>query len=146
MPGSEGQLPTQQTGLFAAGERSNLPEQDTPSSRKASLRDHADRFALSRALWLEKAAFFHDEDERYLRFLIPPGSRVIEIGCGLGDTLAALEPSYGVGVDFSAVQIALAKERHPQLRFVAGDAEDPATFAAVDGPFDFILVLDTIGS
>ncbi|CCE03539.1 bifunctional class I SAM-dependent methyltransferase/glycosyltransferase family 2 protein [Bradyrhizobium sp. STM 3809] len=116
------------------------------SPRKIAILDHANRFAAERATWRDKAAFFHGEDECYLRFLIPPGSRVLEIGCGLGDTLASLQPSYGVGIDFSPAQIALARTRHPNLTFVAGDAEDPATFAAVSGPFDAILVLDTIGS
>lgn len=116
------------------------------SSRKDQLRDHADRSAASRVRWREKAAFFHREDECYLRFLIPPGSRVLDIGCGIGDTLAALAPSHGVGIDFSSAQIDIARHRHPNLAFVEGDAEDPATFSAVEGPFDFILVLDTIGS
>ncbi|PIS99411.1 glycosyl transferase [Bradyrhizobium nitroreducens] len=115
-------------------------------SRKALLQDHANRFAASRIRWRDKAAFFHDEDERYLRFLIPPGRRVLEIGCGIGDTLASLAPSHGVGIDFSAAQIEIAKGRHPDLTFVEADAEDPATYAALEGPFDFILVLDTIGS
>jgi len=28
--------------------------------------------------------------------------KVLELGCGLGDLLAAVRPSRGVGVDFSA--------------------------------------------
>ncbi|WP_284417227.1 MULTISPECIES: glycosyltransferase [unclassified Bradyrhizobium] len=117
-----------------------------PTPRKAAILAHADRFADARAFWRDKAGYFHDEDERYLRFLIPPGSRVLEIGCGIGDTLAALAPSYGVGIDISSKQVAIARDRHPGLTFIAGDAEDPATFLAVSGPFDVILVLDTIGS
>ncbi|MFN5523682.1 glycosyltransferase [Bradyrhizobium sp.] len=116
------------------------------SPRKQAILDHANSHADARAGWRDKAAFFHAEDECYLRFLIPPGSRVLEIGCGIGDTLAALAPSYGVGIDFSDGQIAIARTRHPNLTFIAGDAEDPATRAAVTGPFDVILVLDTIGS
>jgi SAM-dependent methyltransferase len=96
--------------------------------------------------WREKNSFFHDEDERYLRFLIPAGSRVLEIGCGVGDTLASLAPSHGVGIDFCGKQIGIARQRHPDLTFVEGDAEDPATLEALQGPFDYILVLDTIGS
>jgi len=116
------------------------------SPRKAGILDHADRIAADRASWREKNSFFHDEDERYLRFLIPPGSRVLDIGCGIGDTLASLAPSQGVGVDFCGKQIAIARQRHPDLTFVEGDAEDPLTLDALQGPFDYILVLDTIGS
>lgn len=116
------------------------------SPRKAAILNHANKFAASRARWREKADYFHREDERYLRFLIPPGSRVLEIGCGIGDTLAALNPSYGVGIDVSVAQINLARERHPGLLFVEGDVENAATLSSIDGSFDYILVLDTIGS
>jgi len=119
---------------------------NTISSRKAALRDHVNRFAASRAAWRKKASFFHEEDERYLQFLIPPGSRVLDIGCGNGDTLAALRPSYGVGLDFSSALIDIARQRHPELSFIEGDCEDETSLSAVGGPFDFILVLDTIGS
>ncbi|WP_164935560.1 glycosyltransferase [Bradyrhizobium guangzhouense] len=116
------------------------------SSRKAGILDQADRIATDRVAWREKNSFFHQEDERYLRFLIPAGSRVLDIGCGIGDTLASLAPSHGVGLDFCRKQIAIARQRHPDLTFVEGDAEDPATLDALQGPFDYILVLDTIGS
>ena len=107
---------------------------------------HSEKHAASRREWRGKSSFFHREDEKYLRFLIPAGARVLEIGCGTGDTLAALEPSYGVGVDFSPGMIAQAQRLHPELTFKVGDAEDAATIGALDGPFDFILVQDTIGS
>jgi SAM-dependent methyltransferase len=116
------------------------------SPRKAGILDHADRIATDRVAWRAKNSFFHDEDERYLRFLIPPGSRVLDIGCGIGDTLASLAPSHGVGVDFCRKQIAIARQRHTGLTFVDGDVEDPATLDALQGPFDYILVLDTIGA
>ncbi|MDF0583826.1 glycosyltransferase [Bradyrhizobium yuanmingense] len=116
------------------------------SARKASIHTFSERYAASRDRWRAKASFFHREDQTYLRFLIPPASRVLEIGCGTGDTLAGLEPSYGVGVDFSQGMIAKARERHPGLMFRLGDAEDLETIEGIEGPFDFILILDTIGS
>lgn len=116
------------------------------SPRKSAILDHTNRFAATRADWRDKAGFFHREDECYLRFLIPPGSRVLDIGCGIGDTLAALKPSRGVGIDFSGALLDVARQRHPDLTFVEGDVESAATLAKVEGPFDFILVLDTIGS
>jgi ubiquinone/menaquinone biosynthesis C-methylase UbiE len=90
-------------------------------------------------------AAYREGDLKFMRFLIPPGKRVLELGCGGGDLLAALEPSYGVGVDFVAKTIARAKEQHPGLTFVLGDAEDPATLGSIEGPFDYIVIADTIG-
>jgi SAM-dependent methyltransferase len=89
-------------------------------------------------------AAYRDDDLKFMRFLIPPGKRVLELGCGRGDLLAALQPSYGVGVDFSPRTIARANELHPGLRFVLGDAEDAGTLAAIEGPFDYIVIADTI--
>jgi len=90
-------------------------------------------------------AAYREDDRKFMRFLIPPGKRVLELGCGRGELLAALEPSYGVGVDFGAKTIARANELHPELHFVLGDAEDPATLAEIEGPFDYIVIADTIG-
>jgi SAM-dependent methyltransferase len=90
-------------------------------------------------------AAYRQDDRKFMRFLIPPGKRVLELGCGRGDLLAALEPSYGVGVDFGARTIARARELYPNLHFVTGDAEDPATLAPIEGPFDYIVIADTIG-
>jgi SAM-dependent methyltransferase len=90
-------------------------------------------------------AAYREDDRKFMRFLIPPGKRVLELGCGRGELLAALEPSYGVGVDFGARTIARANELHPELNFVLGDVEDPATLAPIEGPFDYIVIADTIG-
>src|SRR5216684_3992926 len=87
------------------------------SQRKRDLLDHfeANRDELDR--WREFNAAYHEDDYKFMRFLIPPGKRVLELGCGRGDLLAALEPAYGVGIDFSAMTLGLAKQRHPGLDF-----------------------------
>ena len=38
-----------------------------------------------------------------------------------------------------------ANELYPDLHFVLGDVEDPATLAPIEGPFDYIVIADTIG-
>lgn len=91
------------------------------------------------------SAAYREDDLKFMRFLIPPGKRVLELGCGSGDLLAALAPSYGVGIDFAAKVIAHARERHPALKFSIGDVEDPKTLAPIDGSFDYIIIADTIG-
>jgi SAM-dependent methyltransferase len=116
------------------------------SDRKEAIQRLHEQLAPERSLWLRRGAFFHGEDLRYLRFLIPEGARVLELGCGNGHVLAALNPSYGVGVDFSAGMIAEARRSYPHLSFVEGDIEDQMLIDSLPGPFDFIIIVDTIGA
>jgi len=125
-----------------------MPDQ---ASRKDAQRRHGDRMAPERAYWLARSRYFHDEDERMMRFLIEPGKRVLELGCGIGVQLAALRPERGVGIDISPGMIEEARRLHPEsahpgLRFIVGDMEDAATLAALDGPYDVIVLSDSIGA
>lgn len=81
--------------------------------------------------------------KRVYRHLISPGERVLEIGCGKGDLLAAVEPAYGVGVDFAPEMIAEAAERYkdrPELSFSVQDAH---TFEAGE-TFDAVILSDLV--
>ncbi|HVJ54194.1 MAG TPA: bifunctional class I SAM-dependent methyltransferase/glycosyltransferase family 2 protein [Aliidongia sp.] len=119
----------------------------TMSERKRRIYDAVERLAPELEDWRQRNRYFHEEDARYLRFLIRPGIRVLELGCGNGDLLANLTPAEGVGIDFSPAMIALARHRHPEQTFVLGDVEDPETIRALGPrPFDVILLSDTIGS
>ena len=116
-----------------------------PTQRKRDLLEHFEVNGNELERWRKFNAAYHEDDLKFMRFLIPPGKRVLELGCGRGDLLASLEPSYGVGVDFGAKTIARANELHPDLYFVLGDVEDPATLASIEGPFDYVVIADTIG-
>src|ERR1700733_8138211 len=115
------------------------------SQRKRDLLEHYEANVDELDRWRQFNAAYHEDDYKFMRFLIPPRKRVLELGCGRGDLLAALKPSYGVGIDFGAETIQKANARHPELYFVLGDAEDPATLASIEGPFDYVVIADTIG-
>ena len=51
-----------------------------------------------------------------------------------------------MGVDFSEGMVKEARKAHPHLDFRVGDIEDKATIEDLPGPFDFILIVDTLGS
>jgi SAM-dependent methyltransferase len=56
----------------------------------------------------------------------PAGARILEMGCGEGDTLALLEKSYGVkgtGIDASDELVRRGRERRPELDLRRGEAE-----------------------
>ena len=115
------------------------------SQRKRELLDHYEANVHELDRWREFNTAYHEDDRKFMQFLIPPGKRVLELGCGRGDLLAALKPSHGVGIDFGAETIARAKAQHPELSFILGDIEEPDTLAAIEGPFDYIVIADTIG-
>jgi ubiquinone/menaquinone biosynthesis C-methylase UbiE len=102
---------------------------------------HWDGVARRLGRWTGLGGYYHRRMARVYRFVVPPGQKVLELGCATGDLLAALRPSTGVGVDFSPEMIARAKERHPELQFVCCDAHEPAL---VGGPFDFIILSDLV--
>ena len=101
------------------------------SPRKAEVLRLAEAAAPLRRDWLARNGFFHDEDLLFLKFLIPEGQRILELGCGTGHLLARLAPSRGVGVDISQGMIAEARKTYPDLDFVVGDADDPETLARI---------------
>lgn len=115
------------------------------SRRKDELRAHFDRLASRRSRWVRRNRYFYADERKYLRFVIPTGSRVLELGCGDGRLLAELEPSHGVGIDISAGMVATARAAHPDLTFVHGDIEDPSVLEQVGGSFDYLVLSDTIG-
>jgi SAM-dependent methyltransferase len=78
--------------------------------------------------------------QRYYRFLIPPGLRVLELGCGHGELLACLKPSFGVGVDFSGEMIRVASKKHPGLKFIQADAHE----IGFKEKFDVIVLSDLV--
>src|SRR5690242_12286791 len=116
------------------------------SPRKEAIRSRSDAAAPERARWRRRAAFFHGEDLHYLKFLIPEGARVLEVGCCTGDLLAELKPSFGVGVDISAASIDVARRAYPNLSFYVADIEAPDLVRSLPGPFDYIVIVDTMGS
>src|SRR5262245_59483416 len=96
------------------------------SPRQGKIRELFDRLAPERRKWVGKNYYFHAADHDYMRFLIPAGARVLEIGCGDGHLLAALNTARGVGLDFSPEMIRIARAQYPYLEFHVGNAEDPA--------------------
>ncbi len=116
-------------------------------NRSERIRQWADKRATYQGKWRTWNQYLHQLDEDYLRFLLPKGLKVLALGCGTGRKLASVEPSVGVGVDISAKKLSVAARNHPQLVLIEGDIEDPLVLerAAQEGPFDAILLYDTLG-
>lgn len=84
--------------------------------------------------------YYHRRLIEIYRFIVGPGQKVLDLGCGDGDLLSALAPSVGVGVDFSDEALGSARERHPDLRFVHADVHE----LDLGETFDVIMLSDLI--
>ena len=102
---------------------------------------HWDSVAQKREHWRGMGRWYHRRLMEVYKFLVNPNQRVLEIGCGMGELIAHLQPSRGVGVDFSPEMIARAKQLHPDIEFHQLDAQD---LSSLEGEFDVIIFSDTV--
>lgn len=100
-----------------------------------------DEHAEKRDYWKRRNWYYHTAIEKLLRFFVPLGASVLDVGSGTGDTLAALRPGRGVGVDISPNMVALARSKYAHYEWRVADAET----LAIKGKFDYIIVSDLIG-
>ncbi|HSM82101.1 MAG TPA: class I SAM-dependent methyltransferase, partial [Nodosilinea sp.] len=119
------------------------PKQDF----KQDIRAYFDRIAPELDRWSRRNRYYYNDLARLHRFIIPPGSRVLEVGCGTGDLLQATEPSIGVGIDFAPAVVAIAAQKYPHLSFYTLDAEtlDPGQLAPEHRQFDYIILSGVLG-
>ncbi|MBK8551332.1 MAG: glycosyltransferase [Ignavibacteria bacterium] len=97
--------------------------------------------AENREKWIRKNKYYYKNLIEFLKFNIPEGSTIIEIGSGTGYLLNSLNPSRGVGIDISPEMIRTAKENYPEYEFYLMDSEN----ITIEDKFDFVLISDTIG-
>ncbi len=116
-----------------------------PQSRKEQAytderRRYWDQVAGGAGGWQPLRTSYQRRLSEIYRFLIPPGKRVLEVGCSRGDLLAAVRPSYGVGIDLSPKMVAAAKAKYPELHFIEGDA----LTVDLGTEFDYIICSDLV--
>ena len=114
-------------------------------NNKKNIIDHFDNLAKYRSSWIKKSYGFYSEDIRVMKEIIPQNSKILEIGCGTGHLIAALKPSYGVGIDISEKMIDEAKTDFKNIDFIHGDIENANIFQNIKSDFDYIIISDTIG-
>jgi SAM-dependent methyltransferase len=114
---------------------------DVPFSRYQKARiAHWDTVACELDHWTGLGGYYHRRLAQVYRFLVAPGQRVLELGCAMGDLLAALKPSFGLGVELSGEMVKRAARRHPEIHFIRADAHD----FCLDGTFDVIVLSDLV--
>ena len=116
----------------------------TPSQQQASYREERrhywEDFAQASQRWARFRDYYRGRLANIYKLSVPPGMRVLELGCGDGKLLADLEPAYGYGIDLSSNLIAQARRQFPGLHFEVADASS----VQLEGEFDFIILSDLV--
>ncbi|BCY16245.1 MAG: glycosyltransferase [Chloroflexi bacterium] len=103
-------------------------------------REHSDQRARTLDGWRGLGGYYHRRLHEIYKFLVAPNQKILEIGCGEGDLLAALNPSLGVGFDLSSAMSKRASLKHPQMLFFAADAMN----IGMNEKFDVIILSDLL--
>jgi hypothetical protein len=134
------QLKIRQNDTAAGLPRIWLMTEDARTQYTRKRRVHWDSRALNQQADAGWGRFYHQRIAEIYKFLVLPRQKVLEIGCAEGDLLASLDPSLGVGVDFSSEMVRRAEQTHPHLRFVQEDAHE----LELDDAFDVIILSDLL--
>ncbi|CAN5871839.1 hypothetical protein BH23ACT12_BH23ACT12_00030 [soil metagenome] len=102
------------------------------------VRQHFDSIAPNYGRWKQKAHYYYDYVKAAVADVVPPGARVLEVGCGTGDVIAHLRPQEGLGIDLSPEMIVIAQTRHPRLNFAVHDLMGDS----LSGTYDFVVAVD----
>lgn len=90
--------------------------------------------------WHRVNRAYHQDLEKICQQLVPLHSRVLELGCELGNLLDSVQPRYGLGVHPNPQLVQQAQEAYPHLNFQTGNLE---TFATQQY-FDYIILANTL--
>ena len=102
------------------------------------VRRHFDELADVYDAGKDRQSYYYDALVRIFRGHIPPGSSVLDVGCGTGTILKRLEPSRGTGLDLSPRMVELAAKKYPGLEFRAEDIAKPSKAE----PYGYVLLSD----
>lgn len=80
---------------------------------------HYERYCETKHEWLENNAYFYEEYERLLKFIVEPGKRVLVLRSQTGFLLNAVQPERGLGIELNIEASALAAEKYPHLEFAS---------------------------
>lgn len=107
---------------------------------KLKIKEHFNKTSRDYDYWKKKNHYYYEQLKVFYKKHIPPGERIVEIGSGTGDILAAVSPREGTGIDISFEMVQIAKEKYPQLRFFVSDAEA----LALKDKFRYVIMSDLI--
>jgi SAM-dependent methyltransferase len=97
-----------------------------PAASAERLREYFNSIAPEWDAWRTRNRFYHERVKELVTGAVVPGRRVLDIGAGTGDVLAATLPSAAVGLNVADRLTQLARQKYPGLEFETFDGTEVA--------------------
>lgn len=116
------------------------------STHLKNLEKNVSNYYDSKASFYDKILYRHhycyERIIKLIRHLMPSPGKVLEIGCGIGQNLVALNPQYGLGIDFSGKMIHKAKQLYPQKKYpnIKFKKMNAISCSSLNIEFDYIIL------
>ena len=111
------------------------------STRKQTIYEHFENTANDYMPYRKRFSYYGNDIINYFNFFLQDDCSVLEIGCGVGETIAHLKGTKKVGIDFSPNMIEVAQKNFTDIDFYVMDAEN----ITLDDKFDVIIFNNIIG-
>jgi SAM-dependent methyltransferase len=90
---------------------------------RESTREYFERIAPFWDYWHHKNGYYHHKMTQLIRGMVPPGARILELGSGTGDLLAALKPAAAIGLNVAEALTGRALRKHSEFQFETVDVD-----------------------
>jgi len=115
---------------------------ENKARRRQEILDHFETLAPTNHKYRKRFNYYWKDIVKYCNYFIHEDDTVLEVGCGSGETMAQLNGSKKVGIDFSPAMIAEAKKHYPNEDFRLLDAEN---LGELNEKFDVIVLSNVMG-
>lgn len=113
---------------------------DPLAAHNERIRAHFEALASDYLALKERNSYYNERLKQFCRSSVAPGRKVLDVGSGRGDVLAAVAPSEGLGIDLSEAMVREARRDNPSLEFRTQSIED---FEG-DESYDAALLVNTL--
>ncbi len=120
--------------------KENLSTDDRSVLYSTKIAKHFEGLAMTYESLKKRNSYYNNFLKNWCKSLLPPNQKVLDVGCAHGDVLAAMQPSYGIGIDISPAMVGEACQKNPGLTFSQSRIEDFES----ETRFDALLLINTL--
>ncbi len=103
--------------------------------------EHFDALASTYSKYKNRFKYYRKDNIKYFNYFLLDTNSILEVGCGIGDTLNELKGDRKKGIDFSPNMIKQAKSNYPDIEFELADASN----FKEEEKYDVIILSNVIG-